>query len=80
MKRVDIETTPEGRIAVVADYVLRHFTKIHKRLPDIADFREELRVQVTREVIIAKLEGLRIRRDKSDAEVHRMIFELADLI
>jgi hypothetical protein len=80
MNRIDIEPTPEGRIAAAAVSAMRHFTHVHKRLPDYADLREELRVHVVREILTGKLEGLRTPRSECEAKIREAVRELAALI
>jgi hypothetical protein len=75
-----LEPTPEGRIAVVAMGTIRHFARVYRRLPDIADLRDELRVHVVREIMLGKLDGLRVRREKSDEVIRRLIIEIANQI
>jgi hypothetical protein len=78
--RIKIYPTPEERIAAVAMGTIRHFARAYRRLPDIADLREDLRVHVVREIMLGKLEGLRVRREKSDEVIRKLIIEIANQI
>jgi hypothetical protein len=80
VSRIELEPTPEGRIAAVTVKTIRHFARVHRRLPDIADLRDDLRVHVVREIMLGKLEGLRVRRENSDEVIRKLIIEIANQI
>ena len=72
------EPTPAGRLAALARAIVEHFAKLFGRAPDIADFREEMKHAVERELILARLEELRLpawQRDERRRELVRRLME-----
>lgn len=66
----ETEAAPEGRVAAIADALVRRMMATNKRPPDFADFRDALRTPMAREILRA-----RIAEAKSCGD-HRRVAEL----
>jgi hypothetical protein len=79
--RIELETTPEGRIAAVARAeIYRHFKMVNRPYPpDFEDFRSALEIPVKAEILNAKLEEARLKPD-NNARVMELTVQLRELI
>lgn len=68
---MEMEKTPEGRIAGMCMAILRHCRNTGS-VPDHADFKDGLRAMLAVEIIQARLEALNIPKAKQEAERKRL--------
>lgn len=77
---MEMDSTPEGRIAGKVMAIIRHLKwERPNDIPDHADFKDGLKNIVTRELIIAKVEALKVPKILQDAERQRLVRELGEL-
>jgi hypothetical protein len=77
-----MEPTPWGRVAARVMSKLRHMRAIYGAEKvmshvDHADFRDELRAPIERELLQAKLEGLRVPVRSREKAIREIVAELA---
>lgn len=53
--RYDNEDTPEGRLAAIADSLLRRMSDPHANMPDFADFKEAFEPYMKKEGLLAMI-------------------------
>jgi hypothetical protein len=74
------EGSPEARIAAVCVVVCRRMREIRNAYPDYADFRDEIRKHIRREILLARLdECLHTTANRADRS-NELLAALAKLI
>lgn len=72
--------TPEARLAAVVGNVIEKFKSEHSHMPDIADFCEELRPHIRRELLLAMLDEARIPTLSRGDRIRSIVGELAEIL
>jgi hypothetical protein len=75
------EVSPEARLAAVCVVVCRRIHDLRSGHPDYADFRDEIRKHIRREILLARLDEC-LHKSASDraARSSELLAELAKLI
>ena len=77
--RLEMEQTPEGRLATVVREQIYRYVNLGRKYPlDFADLREALEVPVRMEILSAKLEEARLNANNG-ARVFELLLEISQL-
>jgi hypothetical protein len=77
--RILNEDSPEARLAAVCVLVCRRILTLRGGHPDYADFRDEMRKHIRREILLARLEEARQPYAKRLKRLSEILIELSEI-
>lgn len=78
--RLEMEPTPEGRLAIVVREELYRYVELGRKYPpDFADLRELLEGPLQLELLGARLEEARLKKN-NDQRIFQLLLEIAHFL